>query len=175
MAKIHTKLKPKADQTGLWLLGRNRDGRYQYQSVSVFRRSNIVNLTHEARVGLAVTRKLLDQTFGRYDVYPMTRNGGGAIGYGEIGQRRMWIVRYELESIGRAFLAKKDIREQWKRGRFSTVVHEAGHNLQERCTRPHGPEFKAAEVRAHRMLEATIWKGWPKLDMRKLRDSKVRS
>lgn len=174
MARVHIKVKSKVDPTGLRLLGRNRDGRYQYRSVSVMRQPNVVNLTHEQRVGLAVVRQLLVDEFGRYFVYPMTRNGGSAIGYGEIGMKRMWIVRYQLAWIGKRFLTKQDALQSWRDGLWSTVIHEAGHNAQPIGTKPHGPEFKRAEMKADIRVQARLRKhGWPKIDMRKLRESKV--
>jgi hypothetical protein len=96
------------------------------------------------------------------------------IGYGTYGRKKMWIARHLLGNIGAAYLAKNDVLDVWRGGHFNTVAHEVGHNFQRAGTKPHGKEFKLQETKARVRIEARLRKyGWPKLDMRKLRDSKV--
>jgi hypothetical protein len=176
MAKVATKAKRVLrDQTGLFLMGRAEDGRYTYQSVPVVGyASNNVHLTHTQRVGLAVVHQLLAIEYGgAYEVYPMTRSNF-AQGYGTYNRKRQWLARWILAKIGTAFLAKDDVMDFWRSGGFGTVAHEVGHNFQQYGTKPHGKEFKLQETKARVRIEARLRKhGWPKLDMRKLRDSKV--
>lgn len=172
MAHIHIPLTSKKDPTGLKLVGRNRDGRYQYASVSVLGHRNIVNLSHPQRVGLALVKAALTETFGTYWVFPMTR-ASAHLGFGTFGMKEMWLQRPELERIGESFLGSDPSERSWAQGLWKIVVHECGHNFQAYGTKPHGPEFKRAESDARLKLWKLLRKDWPKVDMRKLRESKL--
>lgn len=158
----------RADQTGLVLDGRKADGRYVYQSVSVLRQNNTVALTHEARVGLAVCSRLARSVRSFTVVYPMTRQTR-ALGYGVQGGCLLWIQRPVLAEVGRLFLNGHPPN----RGALSTLVHELGHNIQPCDTTAHGAAFRECHVEMMgKMTKATKgYRVWPKLDMRKLRDS----
>ena len=172
--KIHFPAKKTSrDQTGLVLVGRHTDGRYQYQSQSCFCQGNVSSMTHSERVGLALVQAALVEALpvvsGHYEGYPMTKSSR-YIGYGTFGRPRMWLAKWILSYIGGRFLSGSSSRESWESGEWSTVAHERGHNSQN-GGRPHGPEFKKAEAHARAALQAVLWHRWPKLDMRKLRDS----
>jgi len=166
---IHYPIKnPKKDLTGLIFLGRNRDGRYTYESFGTSHREMIVNLTHEERVGVAVLHEIGSKVYGPYEVNPM--KDGGYYGRGSYGQRRMWIAKRLLKRIGKSYLRGDDIIEALEDGFFSTFIHEIGHNRQ-KGGRPHGPEFRRAMDMASVDVGAWIKKnGWPKLG--KLKDTK---
>ena len=169
------------DQTGLDLCGRHQDGRYQYRSLSVFHRHNVVSMTHTQRVGLAVAYALakLMRPGTTTVIYPMTKHKRYA-GFGTYGRPRLWLSPVLLHGIGDAYLKDErpriaDIREHyWDCGKsdeaLGVLAHEMGHNTQ-RGGKPHGPEFKAAEIKMRLAMKDALGKGWPKLDMRKLRDS----
>lgn len=145
------------DQTGLRYRGRHSDGRYRYASVSVLGAANEVLLTHDQRVGLATLKALSRLLWPNVEtpVYPMTRQSSAA-GYGNHGAPGVWIRRPDLEAA-RIWIG------------VDTLIHEMAHNVQTFDSKPHGREFKI------RVLAAKVTKGFkvlPKLDLRKLRDSK---
>lgn len=168
----HRAKKRTNDQTGLTLAGRHADGRYVYESLSVMRSWTTVGLTHEQRVGIAVCRAIAKLMNRETRVYPMTRESGNQ-GYGTFGACQLWITRPQLGSIGKAFLAgvQPVVTGEFVVYGLSTFAHEMGHNLQRPGTKPHGPEFDAAHQRMRILMRKVLAKGWPKLDMRKLRDS----
>lgn len=147
------------DQTGLVLVGRSRDGRYRYRSVSGMGARNVVQLTQDQRVGLAILRLIAQEVRPGTQVYPMTRQSS-ALGYGMRGGRQIWIQRPLLSG------------EHPERA-MSTFEHELGHNAQSSSSKPHGPEFKAAHVRMTCAVKKATrdYTRWPKLNMRELRDT----
>ena len=170
-AEIHYRVRnPKRDLTGLKLVGRHRDGAYQYESVSVLHDENIVNLTHRERVGLAVCYQLCSQVYGDYSVYPMTRNGHG--GFGTRGGKELWLNRQGvLDWVGSKFLEGVDPLEAFDKGCLNTLCHEIGHNYQS-GGKPHGPEFRTAMKLARKKIRGWLWdNGWPKLNKKFLEDS----
>ena len=170
--KIYHPISPEVkDQTGLTLCGRHADGRYQYRSVSVFHQRNIVSLTHEERVGLAGCHALakLMRPGVTTVIYPMTRSNRYR-GFGSRSDARLWLNRPALRSVGRMYIEGDDPAE-YDIPCLDTLAHEMGHNTQPTGTRPHGPEFKAAHSKMRVAMQSALSKGWPKLDMRKLRDS----
>jgi len=170
--KIHYPAKvEKQDATGLTLVGRHTDGRYQYRSLSVFQDRNVANLTHAERVGLALVRSALCRAYecDWYRVYPMTK-ANRYWGYGTFYVRRMWLNKNDLHNIGQAFLNGKSAKETWALGYWHTVAHEAGHNHQD-GGRPYGREFNRAEAEARMRLAKVLHRGWGAPDMRKMRDS----
>lgn len=180
--KIYHPISPEVkDQTGLTLCGRHADGRYQYRSVSVFHQRNIMSLNHEQRVGLAICHALakLMRPGTTTAIYPMTKTRS-ASGWGSYGMARLWLMKSDLFWLGMQYLkgnAPSSFRSARGRypGALDTLAHEMGHNTQHYATgrrgRPHGPEFKAAFSKMRVALHGALSKGWPKLDMRKLRDS----
>ena len=169
--KIHHPVPRKEDATGLTLVGRHDDGRYQYEIETTFCDLSIASITHRQRVGLAIVRAALLQAFGpHYDVYPLLRSNH-AVGYGHKGRKVMWLERSILHEIGSSFLRGEPLRKGWDDGDWSTVIHEAGHNHQPYASKPHGPEWRKAEAWCRCELWKVLYRGWPKLDMRKLRDS----
>ena len=175
--KIYHPISPEVqDQTGLTLCGRHQDGRYQYRSYSVFHQNNVMSLTHEQRVGLALCYALakLMRPGTTTAIYPMTRSNRYR-GFGSYGTARLWLTRPALGSVGRMYLEGDDPAEYNSIPCLNTLAHEMGHNTQHEATgrsgRPHGPEFKAAFSKMRVAMQSVLSKGWPKLDMRKLRDS----
>jgi hypothetical protein len=162
----------KKDQTGLTYAGRHEDGRYIYESLSVMRDWTHVALTHDQRVGVAVCRAIAKAMDRESRIYPMTRESGN-LGYGTYGRRQLWITRPQFGSIGKAYLAgKKPVRDAtFEVYGLRTFAHEMGHNEQRPGTKPHGPEFDKAHQTMRILMRKALAKGWPKLDMRKLRDS----
>ena len=160
------------DQTGLWLVGRHDDGRYQYRSVSVWDDYNIVSLTHEERVGLAVCYALakLMRPGVTTEIYPMTK-ARSAMGYGLYNRPRLWLTKSDLFWMGRAYLESPCKRVVITTTSFNTLAHEMGHNTQRGGSKPHGVEFDAAHLKMRVAMKSAVAKGWPKLDMRKLSDS----
>ena len=157
--KIFHEITPEVrDQTGLYLCGRHADGRYQYRSESVLGDGNVVTLTHEERVGLAVCYALakLMRPGVTTSIYVMTKTRG---------RPRLWLMKPDLGAMGRAYLAGAEPQAT------STLAHEMGHNTQRRGSKPHGPEFDAAHLQMRLAMQRALAKGWPKLDMRRLRDS----
>ena len=173
--KIHHPVPRKKDATGLTLVGRHNDGRYQYEVLTIAYNSSIASLSHTRRVGLAIIRAALAEAYGvrYYEVYPMLKDNATYRGYGTLDRNRMWLKGDILAQIGHSFLSGKTTKQSWKEDAFywSTIAHEAGHNHQPRASKPHGPEFRKAEAEANMLLWKVLYKGWPKLDMRKLRDS----
>ena len=170
--KIHYPAKAeRRDATGLTLVGRHTDGRYQYISQSVFHARNVASLTHAERVGLALVRSALCRAYecDWYRVYPMTK-ANRYQGFGTFYVRRMWLNKNDLHNIGQAFLNGKSAKEAWALGYWHTVAHEAGHNHQD-GGRPHGREFRRAEADALMRLGKVLSRGWHAPDMRQMRDS----
>ena len=180
--KIYHPISPEAkDQTGLYLCGRHKDGRYQYRSEPVIgHASNIVSVTQEQRVGLAVCYALakLVRPGTTTVIYPMTKHNryeGFAC-----GSAKLWLSPVLLHGIGVAYLDREkpkvaDIRTHASGcGKadeaLGVLAHEMGHNTQ-RGGKPHGPEFKAAHTQMRLAMKDALSRGWPKLDMRRLRDS----
>ena len=169
--KIHHPVPSKKDATGLTLVGRHDDGRYQYEIETTVGDLSIASMTHPERVGLAIVRASLLQAFGpHYYIYPLLRSSNWQ-GYGLKGRKTMWLERTILHHIGRSFLRGEPLRKGWDDGDWSTVIHEAGHNHQPYMSKPHGPEWRKAEAWCRCELWKVLYRGWPKLDMRKLRDS----
>lgn len=172
MTRIHHPISPEVvDQTGLTLCGRHKDGRFLYRSISVWHDCNVVALTHEERVGLAVSLAFAKQAVSRTPViYPMTRRGRYQ-GWGRIGGSTLWLQRPLLGNLGRSFLGgeKPTLKNQC----LAVLAHELGHNTQPMRSKPHGPEFDKAHVNMRVALAKAIHRGWPKLDMRKLRDKQA--
>jgi hypothetical protein len=180
--KIYHPISPEVqDQTGLKLCGRHQDGRYQYRSYSVFHQNNVMSLTHEQRVGLALCYALakLMRPGTTTAIYPMTKTRS-ASGWGSYGGATLWLMKSDLFWLGMQYLkgnAPSSFRTRSGRypGALNTLAHEMGHNTQHYATgrrgRPHGPEFEAAFSKMRVAMQSVLSKGWPKLDMRKLRDS----
>ena len=158
-------------------MGRHKDGRYMYRSISVmYHARNVVALTHEQRVGLAVCKAiaLLARPGVSTDVYPMTRERG-ALGYGSYNASRVWLQRPLLAGIGREYLAGTSPTMRHMPGRYcqdalDTLAHEMGHNTQ-KGGKPHGPEFREADAKMRTAILNALVPGWPKVPMSKLRDS----
>ena len=190
--KIYHAITPEVrDQTGLQLCGRHRDGRYQYRSVPVINqwRGNISTLTHMERAGLAVCHALakLMRPGVTTTIYPMTKSKSFR-GFGSYNSERLWLCKGILGRIGYLYLdpnglgytpyrrrAADGVLHEERRapsacGDFDTLAHEMGHNTQ-RGGKPHGSEFREAHNKMRVAMDRVLLKGWPALDMRKLRDS----
>jgi|TARA_R110000824_G_scaffold379777_1_gene571872 hypothetical protein len=178
--KIYHPISPEVqDQTGLALCGRHQDGRYQYRSVSLFHHRNVMSLTHNERVGLALcyalAKKMRPGTATA--IYPMTKTNS-ASGWGSYGSARLWLMKPHLAELGRHYIDGDGPEAlRWKTGYrtgLSVLAHEMGHNTQRLehggPGKPHGPQFDAAHIKMRLALKDALRKGWPKLDMRKLRD-----
>ena len=171
--KIHHPIagREKLDQTGLRLCGRHEDGRYLYRNVSVmYRTSNVIALTQEQRIGLALCKNLalLTRPDVNTKVYVMTMSKS-AKGYGSYNQPLLWLQREDLGHLGKLYLAGKRPRTATEQG-LSTLAHEMGHNTQVTPSKPHGPEFDRAHIKMRHALLKVLRKGW-KIDLRKLRDT----
>ena len=106
--KIYHPISPEVqDQTGLALCGRHQDGRYQYRSVSLFHHRNVMSLTHNERVGLALcyalAKKMRPGTATA--IYPMTKTNS-ASGWGSYGSARLWLMKPHLAELGRHYIPK---------------------------------------------------------------------
>ena len=180
--KVHHPVPEVRDQTGLVICGRHADGRYQYRSVSVLDHRNVVALTHEQRVGLALCYAIAQgmRPGRKTTVYPMTRDQRTQ-GYGGYNSTEFWITRSQLGQLGKAYLDGHEPSLGKARGYASAGAassgeglrvgaHEMGHNTQ-MGGRPHGRQFDEAHARMRVAMKKVLYKGWPKLDMRKLRDS----
>jgi hypothetical protein len=179
--KIYHPITPEArDQTGLNLCGRHADGRYQYHSKSVLGHYNIISLTHDERVGLALCYALAKRMRPGVTtaIYPMTKTRS-ASGWGSFKWAYLWLMKPHLAGLGRCYI-NGDSPEtmRWKtdyRAGLSVLAHEMGHNTQHLELggpgKPHGPQFRAAHGKMRVAMDRVLHKGWPKLDMRKLRDS----
>lgn len=187
--KIHYPITTEVlDQTGLTLCGRHKDGRYQYRSYSVLCHANIVTLSHSQRVGLAVCFALakLMRPGVTTEVFPMSRHRVYS-GFGVVGHARLWLAPPLLDALGRSYLADTIPKLAATRRYYpahlmdcasealSVLAHEMGHNTQHLEEggpgKPHGAQFKVAESKMRLAMRRALSKGWPKLDMRKLRDS----
>lgn len=168
--------RPAYDQTGLKLAGRRVDGRYVYCSISGMDHYNTVALTHAQRVGLALCRAVVagitPATPRRtFNIYPMTRESG-AWGYATQGGTRMWLQRPMLGELGQALMDSAPAPRTYSSKCLDTLAHELAHNQQPTTTKSHGPEWDSLYTKNRVAIDALMHKGWPKLDMRKLRDSK---
>jgi hypothetical protein len=174
-SKVHHPVPRKEDATGLTLVGRHDDGRYQYEVLTCAYNTRVASLTHARRVGLAIIRAALMEAYGvsYYEVYPLLKDSSTYRGFGSLQMNRMWLKGDILGQIGVSYLQGKTTKESWNDDAWywETVAHEAGHNHQPLRSKTHGPEFNKAHAMASVLLWKVLHKGWPKLDMRKLRDS----
>lgn len=148
----------KRDETGMIYAGRAKDGRYLYAVPSVHGYSEYrVPLTQTQRVGFAILRRLAEQVRPGTQLYPFRPRG--------TRQYRGWGMRPGQTSWLNPSLVSEDLTRA-----FPTIAHELAHNVGLR----HSSKGFAQKVAQFESDLLRVTKGgtvWPKLDMRKLRDT----